>query len=89
MKEKIDKTLPSDIQKMVGTKIDMLGNIFNRTTKMPKTTFDCLGARWGTSTIIDLKTFEDKHPTFELLLKNKSMKRAQWCLPMSYRKINL
>ena len=86
---KTDETLPKDIKKMVNTDVLMAGHIFSYTKEWEETTFSCLSARWGHSYVMNLEDRTEKHPTFQLLLKNRGMKRAQWCLPMPYRKINL
>lgn len=81
--------MPKDLQKMVGTKQLISGGVFSGNKSLKLMEYDVLDIRWGSATVIDMKTFKDKHPTFELLLKRKSMKKAMWSRGFPYRKINL
>lgn len=87
--------LPKKYLKMIGTRQIASGPIFSQKNELPETEFDCLDVRKGTATFVDTTSFKNgkrpkfENPSFELLLKNNSMKRAQWTRPFPIKEINL
>lgn len=87
--------IPKAYLKLVGTEQSFSGGIFSRKKSLEPTTFKVLDIRAGSATIMNIKELREKgkssyeHPTFELLLKNDAMKRAQWTKPFPIREINL
>jgi hypothetical protein len=80
--------IPKKYLDLVGTKQDVAGAVFSR-KKLEQKTYDVIDIRWGSAQIMDMTTMEIKHPTFELLLKTKGMKRSQWSKPFPIREITL
>lgn len=69
-------------KELIGTEVEISGHVFSRKKLIEKPqTFMCLDVRIGSSVIMNMKTMEDKCYTVELLLKNDSMKKAQWSKP--------
>jgi len=87
--------IPKKYRDLVGTKHRFSGGIFSSSKEIQQTEFDVLDIRWGTSTVVNIdelcKTGESgyEHPSFELLLKRKGMKRAQWSRPFPIYEIDL
>lgn len=87
--------LPKSCMAFVGTTQTLSGGIFSSKKDLKPTDFNILDVRWGTATVVDMKSLLAKgesdyeHPTFELLLKNENMARAQWSRPFPIREINL
>lgn len=87
--------IPAKYLELVGTKQTFQGGIFSRKVALPPTEFDVLEIRQGLATIMNVKEMKEKgyssteYPTFELLLKNSTMKRARWSNPFPIREINL
>ena len=87
--------IPKKYRDLVGTKQKFLGGLFSSAKELKPTQFDVLDIRWGTATVVNVdelrKTGESsyEHPSFELLLKRKGMKRAQWSRPFPIREIDL
>ncbi|PXX96890.1 hypothetical protein DF185_19820 [Marinifilum breve] len=82
--------LPKKYQDLVGTKQKCSGSLFSYKNEIKEPLeFDVLDIRKGTATIMDMKTMEECHPTFELLLKREGMKKAQWTKPFPIREIDL
>lgn len=86
--KKIDK-IWKEIEDMKGTEVKVRGGIFSRKKALESTVFTVQGVRVGAAYIMDLKKQEIKHPTYELLLKNKAMPRARWSRPFPLREIKL
>lgn len=86
--------IPKQYMDMVGTKQTVSGNIFSN-KKLPDTEMEVLNIRLGTARVVNMKELTETgkskvvNPTFELLLKGKGMKRAQWSKPFAIREINL
>lgn len=81
--------MPKKYQDLVGTKQTLAGYVFNKKDQLEETEFDVLNIRFGSSFIMDMENMEIKHPTFQLLLKNGSMRKAQWTNVMPMREIDL
>lgn len=87
--------IPKKYTKLVGTVQTFQGGLFSRTKAIKPTKFNVLDIRWGQATIVNIKELREKgessyeHPSFELLLKNKNMKRSQWSRPFPIREIDL
>lgn len=84
----MDKGIPKSFKKLVGTVYTLQGSVFGRKSIRP-TKFNILDARWGSGVIMDMKTLKEKHPTVELLVKNKSMSRSRWTRGFPAREIKL
>lgn len=80
--------IPKKYQALVGTKQKFKGGIFGRKPIEP-TVFDVLDIRPSSTYIVNLKTMKAKHPAFELLIKNKSMRASRWTRPFPIREIKL
>lgn len=82
--------LPKEFTDLIGTEQIFTGDVFSssadRTVKM-----SCVihGVRWGSSTIVNLDTLEEIHPTVQLLLSHSSKRRKQWSRPFPVRSIRL
>lgn len=72
-------------QDLVGTEVQLRGNVFSYNKSIEPTKFQCLDVRRGSGTIMNMDTMKDKCLTAELLLKNDSMKKAQWSKPFADR----
>lgn len=83
-------TIPKKYLKMVGTKQSFTGSLFgrNKIIVAPKD-FDVIDIRMSLATIVNIKKMRFEHPAFELLLKDDTMKRAQWSRPFPIREIKL
>jgi hypothetical protein len=87
--------IPKKYRDLVGTNQKFLGGIFSPAKEFKPTEFNVLDIRWGTSTVVNIKELSEtgessyEHPSFELLLKRKGMKRAQWSRPFAVREIDL
>ncbi len=77
--------MSKDYKDLIGKKVTVEGAVFNLNKSLPPTEFECLNARPGTAKIYDLDAMKEKGGTFQLLLKNDSMKRAQWSRPFPNR----
>lgn len=85
----MDKGIPKSFTKLVGTKQKFTGGLFSGQKSVPKTEFEVLDARWGSGIIMDMKTLKSLHPTVQLLVKNKTMKRSRWTRGFACREIKL
>lgn len=76
---------PSSALSIVGKEVEISGCVFSRTKALKPTRFEVLDWRWSTAVIMNMENYEELHPAFELLLRNSSMKRAQWSKPFAAR----
>lgn len=74
---------------MVGTKKVFSGGLFSSIRSEPELEYDILECRWGSASIMDLKTHEMLHPTVEFLIKRVGMKRSRWTRPFPVTEIKL
>lgn len=87
--------IPQKYRDLVGTKQKFHGGLFSESKEIKPTEFDVLNIRWGTSTFLDVEELRKtgnssyENPSFNLLLKRKGMKRAQWSRPFPIREIDL
>lgn len=87
--------IPQKYLDMVGTECELGGGLFTRNRVEPDAKYQVLDIRWGTGRIIDFAEMKAtgkssyEHPTFQLLVKNDSMKRSRWTNSFPIRDINL
>lgn len=80
---------------MVGQTLKMAGGLFSGRQDLPEQEYKVLDIRWGMSRLMNFKEMREtgkssyEHPTFELLIKNDSMKRSRWTRGFPIREINL
>jgi len=86
---KNQKEFPKEFTDLVGKEWKLDGNIFSTKKQIKPTTFKVLKLRWGASHIVDMNTLKDKHPTIQLLVKNKNMQRSRWTKGFPVRSILL
>lgn len=73
--------LPQEYLDLVGTKQTVSGCVFSYEKEIEPQEFDVLDIRRGSARMIDYNKMEVTNLSYELLLKNDSMKRAQWSKP--------
>lgn len=87
--------LPKKYQKLVGTKQTASGNLFSYKKSLEPIEYEVLDIRFGRATVMSVSEIREKgessyeYPTFELLLKNSSMRAARWSRGFPIREINL
>lgn len=75
--------IPKQYTDLVGTKQKFSGYLFSKNDDLDEQDFDVKAIRWGTASVVNVNEIFEKgessyeHPTFELLLKNDSIKRAK------------
>ncbi len=82
-------TIPQNYTILVGTKQSFSRGLFSAAKDLPEREYDVLDVRFGSATIVDLKTLKELHPTIQFKLKGDKMKRAQWSRPFACREIKL
>jgi len=70
--------IPAAVEELLGTNREFGGGLFSSNKESEPAHYNVLDWRWGSGTIMNMETFEELHPTFELLLKNDDMKRSRW-----------
>jgi hypothetical protein len=79
MEEPIE--LPQKILDMVGQEFVGEGHIFSKRKKLPPTKFKCLKVKPVEGVLTNVETGESRFAV-KVLLKNESMKRAQWSIAL-------
>lgn len=77
--------IPKQYMDMVGKKQIVSGNIFS-SKDLKETVMDVIDIRLSQAVIL---SGTKRHPAVELLLKSKTMKKAQWSKPFPIREIKL
>ena len=91
----MDNGIPKVYADLVGTAVTLSGGVFSGNKIIQETAFDCLDIRWGSGTVINFKELKEtgessyEHPTYEILVKNHTMKRSRWTKGFAIREINL
>lgn len=83
-----NNAIPQKYLDLVGNEYEFKGGLFGRKS-IPPTKFNVMGIRPSLSYIVNIKTMKAKHPAFELLLKNDSMRASRWSRPFPIREIKL
>jgi hypothetical protein len=69
--------VPREVKELLGTEQMLGGGLFgNKDLSFEK--YKVLGWRFGSGKIMDMKTMELIHPTFELLIKKEGMRASRW-----------
>jgi len=82
MSRKTKVGLPREYLDLIGTKATLSGYIFSYGKEIEPEEFDVLDVRRGTAKVINREKMVVTFLSFELKLKNESMKRAQWSKPI-------
>lgn len=81
--------IPAEVKDLLGTKQELGGGLFGSTKDYPFKEYDVLDWRIGSGVIMDMKTMQPKHPTFELLIKREGMRASKWTRGFPLRSIIL
>lgn len=87
--------MPQQYLDLVGKSLFMSGGLFSRNKALPEEKYEVLAIRWGMARIFDMESLRKgeprrfEHPTFELLVRSRSMERSRWTTPFPIREINL
>ena len=81
--------IPKKYTDLIGTKQSFGGGLFSGKKELPYQEYNVLDCRWGTGTIIDLKTMKSKHPTIQFLIKKEGMRASRWTRSFAVREILL
>ena len=68
---------PKEFKDLIGTKQTLGGSLFGQKEALTQE-YDVLDWRWGSSQVMDMKTFKAIHPTVELLIKRDGMRASRW-----------
>lgn len=75
---------PKSFSELVGTTQKFNGFLFSRKKPVKNEKYQVLDIRWSDAIIMNNETKVLKRLAVELLLKNNTMKRAQWSRPFMY-----
>lgn len=81
--------IPSEVKELLGTKQQLGGGLFGSKKDLPFEEYDVLDWRFGSGIIMNVKTGERLHPTFELLIKKEGMRASRWTRGFPCRSIKL
>lgn len=87
--------IPQEYRNYVGQVHEFSGGLFSGKKNLKPAKYKVLDVRVGDGTVVNVKELREKgessyeHPTMQFLLKNDTMKRAQWSRPFPIREINL
>jgi hypothetical protein len=81
--------IPQKYMDLIGKKATFSGALFSSSKILEPTEFEILNVRWGFSTIMNLKTMEEKHPTIQYLVKREGMRASRWTRSFPVREIDL
>ena len=70
--------IPKEVQPLLGTKQQLGGGLFGSKKELPFEEYDVIDWRFGSGKIMNMKTMQAIHPTFELLIKKKGMRASRW-----------
>lgn len=81
--------IPIEVQPLLNTKQKLGGGLFSRKKDLPFEEYNVLDWRFGSGQIMNTKTGEMLHPTFELLVKKEGMRASRWTRAFACRSIKL
>ena len=87
--------IPKEWKDLVGTKQFFSGGLFSGKKNLPEAEYQVHDIRWGSATVVNWEEMKNtgessyRHPTVELLLSNRNMKRKQWTRGFAVREIDL
>jgi hypothetical protein len=81
--------IPVEVKELLGTKQQLGGGLFGRKKELPFEEYDVLDWRFGSGQIMNTKTREMLHPTFQLLVKKEGMRASRWTRGFPCRSIIL
>lgn len=82
------KEAPEEFKELIGTKQTLGGGLFG-SKNYPYEEYDVLDWRWGSATVINMKTLKPLHPTIELLVKKEGMRASKWTKGFPCKSIKL
>lgn len=87
--------IPKSFKDMIGTKQVFSGGLFSWKKDLPEQEYEVHDVRWGSAIVVNWQEMVDtgeskyEHPTVELLISNRNMKRKRWTRGFAVREINL
>jgi len=81
--------IPIEVGHLIGTKQQLGGGLFSSMKEPPFEEYDVIDWRFSSAQIMNMKTMEAIHLTFELLVKNKNMRASRWTRGFPCRSIKL
>ncbi|ALU74720.1 hypothetical protein AUW17_05305 [Tenacibaculum dicentrarchi] len=81
--------IPKEVKHLLGTKQELGGGLFSGKKELPYEEYNVLDWRFGSGLIMNKKTGEMLHPTFQLLVKKEGMRASRWTRGFPCRSINL
>jgi len=87
--------IPKFYTDLVGSKQIFSGGLFSGKIDLPEEEYFVHDIRWGSAIVVNWTEMKEtgkssyRHPTVELLLSNKNMKRKRWSRGFAVRDIDL
>jgi hypothetical protein len=80
--------IPTEVKGLLGTEQELGGGLFGN-KDVPFEKYNVLDWRFGSGQIMNMKTMQAIHPTFELLIKKEGMRASRWTRGFPCRSIKL